>query len=142
MMRVLLLLSLSLGFGCAGNQSNPGKDRDLSRAVRDFNQAVRWQNWNGAARHVDPERRPQWLQGRLQSARGLQLTEMQMLGMQRDKEDVVVLVSVGWFRVPDTKLRRTVWRQLWRYKGRSWVLTEETPSEAPEQVQAELPAWP
>ena len=135
-----LILTLALGWGCGGKP--PDRDRDLAVAVRDFNQAVRWQNWNGAARYVDPTVRPSWLQARLNGSRGLQLTEMQMLGMQREGDDVVVLVSVGWFRLPDMLLRRTVWRQVWRDGAQDWMLVEESPSQAPEQIQAEAPAWP
>lgn len=135
-----LLAPLALGCG--------PRDRglDLKDAVRAYNQRLRWNAYEQASQFVNPETRAAWLAARTASAGGLKITDIQVVRLQKpDPEDrtVEVLVSLTWYRLPDTRINQAVWAQTWQEKEARWRLIDEKVVEQGQREAAPPPQqWP
>jgi len=139
-MRIALVFALGLlALGCGPRD----RSMDLKDAVRNYNRSLRWNAFERASTYVDEETRAAWLANKNRSGGGLHITDIQVIRL--DKPDptvktVDVLVSVSWYRMPETTVRKAVWAQTWQEKEARWRLVDEKQVEAPPPQPAQQ--WP
>jgi hypothetical protein len=136
----LLLPSVT---GCAGAQ----RERQLKESLRGFVSSVRWARWPAAAAQVAPKKRAAWLEQRLSAGPSLQITDVRLEDVHSREKEADVILSIGWYRLPQMSVHRSMWKQLWRIDDKvGWQLVEETRLEAKEPLRTtdmpEDPNWP
>lgn len=139
------IIALILLAGCGGLDS---REDDLNKSLLSYTEALRWQRWKQAAGHIVPEKQAQWLSDRMAASRNLNLADVTLQGVERGgdprAEKVIVYMAITWYRLPDTTLRSSLWKQEWRHAKDGWRIAEETAVEAPPEPLAPepAPAWP
>ncbi len=123
-------IGLVLAFcGCASETSST---QVLVRSVRDFNAQVRWGRTERAALYLVPGIRAKFedLADRLED--GLRILQVDVLRAKfTSKSQAEVRVRFLWQRPGDVTVQTTVMRQLWRRKGKSWLLVSAEPISGP-----------
>ena len=135
----LMALLVVSGLGCGPRD----RSMDLKDAVRDYNRSLRWNAFQRASRYVEQSKRGAWLAGRNSSAGGLHITDIHTVRLQKPdftQKTVEVLVSVSWYRLPDSTIRTAVWSQTWQEIDARWRIIEEKQVEVTGETEA--PQWP
>lgn len=141
-MRWLLVLLIGLS-GAVGLGCGP-RDRglDLKDSVRTYNQHLRWNRFEAASGFIAIEQRAQWLASRTSSAAGLHITNIQVVRLQKpdlEQKTVEVLVSLSWYRMPETRVQQAVYAQVWQeFEGRWRIIDEHEVKNA----ETPPPQWP
>ncbi len=138
MRSVLLIVTLLAGCG-----ANAGREA-LQDTVRVYNSQVRWMQWAGAARFVDPELRQDWLNAHTAHGETLRITDLTVNQVQQvgDGQEATVTIGVSWYRLPTMNLQFTAWEQRWKLVEGAWLMVKETPIEASAPKSTEVKPWP
>ncbi|MCA9527144.1 MAG: hypothetical protein KC549_12700 [Myxococcales bacterium] len=143
---VAVVLVGTLGGLACGTAPSVNDTGDLVQALQSYNRLIRWQRWNDAASFVPPEQRTAWLDKRMRGGAGLSIADVALAGVQQasaQAEEATVYVRIAWYRVPDTTLRESVWKQSWKLdRGEGWRLVAEEEATAPPGEAEPAPAWP
>lgn len=130
----LLLLSVAclLLSGCA--VLTGGETANLSQIAERFSEAMRWKDWYGAARYVEAEQRPAFLE-QFKEDPDLFVVDSQIQnihpGVTDDGVEVVYLLE--YYRLPSSRIDRWIWKQEWRRqpsgfgKEAVWLISDPPP---------------
>lgn len=132
-MRILLLFFTCLVLSaCAGFS---GKDiGTVEPLTARFTEAMRWQDYPGAARFLAAEHREPFLT-QFQNDHDLHVVDSQVLSLDYDdqSENVAATFVLDYYRLPSTRIQRWSWTQQWQHqpggftqKG-NWLIINPAP---------------
>lgn len=133
-MRFFLLLMAAglLLSACAGPI---GKGTSTLPLLSDrFNEAMRWQDYRGAAIFLEPQLRAQFL-NQFQEDKDLHVVDSQVqnVSFDPDQSQAQVTYLLEYYRLPSTRIDRWIWQQQWRRQpGKltektTWLIHNEPP---------------
>ena len=127
----LLLLALSLN-GCAHNPFDPGPN--LKTDAEDFEKALRFQDYAGAATLVVPARRQAFLAARRKEGTDLEVTDMEVIDAQMtpDGKQATVVSRMRWVRLPSVSEVTAEVHASWVLVGNGWLLVSMVGGPFPE----------
>lgn len=122
--RVALLLTLTLGLGCA---TQADQRRRLMDQAQELNVASRFGRIDVASQFAHPEAQPTFLERRRTWGREIQVLDTQIAHTQvKDDNHAEVVVQIDWTRATEGLLRTTWVKQEWSNSGRGpWKLEAE-----------------
>jgi hypothetical protein len=121
--RTLALLPLALLVaGCSHNPFDPGPN--LKTDAEDFEKALRFQDYAGAASLVVPARRQAFLAARRKEGSDLEVTDMEVIDVQMspDGKQAVVVSRMRWVRLPSVSEATAEVHANWVLQGSGWLL--------------------
>jgi hypothetical protein len=123
----LLLLAL-IGGACAHTPKSTGME-GLRPVVEDFHKRVRWRDFRGAARHIVPERREEFLRRRneLQDERDLSVTDFEILEAILDPEGMRATITsrLQWMRLPSASEQSATVTSEFVFRDGAWLLERQ-----------------
>ena len=135
-MRCFLLLSLVAVFlmltGCAALTGT--KTASLPQITDRFAEAMRWKDWHGAARFVEPEQRDAFLE-QFKEDPDLHVVDSHIRNIQPGAEEGIaeVVYLLKYYRLPSTRIDEWIWTQQWRqqssrfYEEGVWLISNPPP---------------
>ncbi len=110
-----LALLVALLWGC-GALVLPG--RELPLTSTDFHQRLRWQDYQGAARHLTDKHRPEFL-SHFKSREDLHIVDVRLDTMEYvDGATTAVTETVlEYYQLPSVTVKKHRFRQQWEYQG-------------------------
>lgn len=99
----------------------------LAESIRSFNEGVRWQRFEVAAVSIPPRERSAFVEAMDERTKDLRITDYEVVRVDRstDKE-AKVHVKVSWYKDTEGTLRETHAMQVWRRKGKAWLMVDQT----------------
>lgn len=132
-MRIVVLLFICLTLAaCAGFS---GKDIETVEPLATrFTEAMRWQDYPGAARFLAAEHREAFL-AQFRNDQDLHVVDSQVLGLDYDdqSEQVAANFVLDYYLLPSTRIQRWIWTQQWQQQpGRfsnqaNWLIINRPP---------------
>lgn len=123
----LLLVALLCG-ACAHTSKSTGLE-GLRPVVEDFHQRIRWKDFRGAARHLIPERRGDFLKARsdMQDERDLSITDFEILevGLEPDGMRATVTSRFQWMRLPSASEQTATVTSEFVFRDGAWLLERQ-----------------
>ena len=120
----LLLLAL-LGGACAHTPKGTGLE-GLKPVVEDFHKRIRWKDFRGAARHIVPESREQFVRARSdqQDERDLSITDFEILEIALAEEglNATVTTRLQWMRLPSASEQTATISSEFVFRDGAWLL--------------------
>ena len=142
------LLALLLVAACS--QSGAKKTEDLVADVKDFQEGLRWRDYDQAANHLQAEQRTRFLDAHddLDSDLRIDDYEVMRVHLTDQRTAATVRVKYTWHRDSVGTVHETIVDQRWELQGKVWRITgsehkqgEELPPETL-PVEAEGPPLP
>lgn len=103
----------------------------------DYNNAMRWRNWEAAARYVPEDRRDDFMARKDGQGDRMRVTDFEVRDVRHDSraKRAFVIVEFAWHRYPSLTMERTRLRQEWDFLGgrSGWVLRDQTEIEIEEE---------
>lgn len=122
-----LLLAL-LGGACAHTPTSTGME-GLRPVVEDFHKRLRWKDFRGAARHLIPERREDFLRMRreLHDERDLSITDFEILeaAIAPDGMRAVITTRFQWMRLPSASEQTATVTSEFVFREGAWLLERQ-----------------
>lgn len=142
--RVLLLASVVTAVaattaGCTPYQTPTEK---LGQTVHRYNTAVRWRNYQAAAKHIPDADREAYLSKRRALTDDMRILEFEVGEVRQTEANKVaeVLVHFTWTHRASNVVEHTHFKQTWNYgENKSWALKEQKVVEAPDRKAREVP---
>lgn len=105
---ICLLLS-----GCAALPG--GEAANLPQIAERFTEAMRWQDWDGAAKYVESQQRSAFFE-QFKEDPDLHVVESMIQRVYSDRADGIVKVVylLEYYRLPSNRIDRWTWKQEWR----------------------------
>ncbi|MSP59185.1 MAG: hypothetical protein EXR72_02390 [Myxococcales bacterium] len=125
MTRLLLTLCTAAAVSCF---SAANERETLLGSVRLYNDAVRWNQIDAAANHVDAAGRQRFIDRRSMLDGELEVSdyEIQRIDLDGKHEHAEVQVDVAWSLARRGILQKTLVAQSWERKGGAWMVVKET----------------
>jgi hypothetical protein len=124
----LAILTAAMALLAAGCANAPQtRSAMLAEAVRDYQEAVRWQRHDVAARFWPPDQRAGFVEGREALSRDVEIVEYDLVRveMMPNKDDAIVRVELRWMRRDEGVLRQTALEQKWSFVPGGWRVVDE-----------------
>ena len=117
----LVLLAL-LASACSHNPFDTTPN--LKTDAEDFEKALRFQDYSGAAALVVPTRRQAFLAARRKEGSNLEVTDMEVIDVQMtaDNLQAMVISRMRWVRLPSVSELSAEVHARWVLSGSSWLL--------------------
>lgn len=114
-MRHLLLLTVLFLFLCACAGPLGTGSSNLPQLTDRFSEAMRWQDYPGAAQFLEPQPRTAFL-AQFQEDADLHVVDSSIKSVNPGKEEgfVEVTYQLDYYRLPSTRIDRWNWTQEWR----------------------------
>lgn len=119
----VLVVVVAGGCGMAGQRRTPLIDH-----LREFNESVRWSQFDKAALSVPPLEREDFLDERDELAEDLKIDDFLIKRMRFRHERTWARVDILYTWHLDSRgiVHKTTSRQIWEVTGKSWTITKET----------------
>jgi len=116
--RALLALLVLLALGGCGSMARSSDD--LATASRDFCQRLRWKDVHGAARHLAPPYREDFLAA-FSGSDDLNIVDVRLESVDQSSspDEGEVAIVLEYYLLPSVRVREFRFRQTWRYEGGS-----------------------
>src|SRR5271166_1790478 len=107
---------------CSHNLFDPGPN--LKTDADDFEKALRFQDYAGAAQLVVPARRQTFLAARRKEGNDLEVTDMEVIDVQMapDGKQAVVVSRMRWVRLPSVSEATAEVQAVWMLQGTGWLI--------------------
>ncbi len=139
------LLAALAGSGCAHAQKQDRASLMRSTAER-FHQLVRWNDFQGAAGLLTPERQPGFLEARerLEDEKNLTVSDYELLELVlgEDGEQGEVLSKMSWFRLPSDKQETATIRTILVHQNGRWLVSKQNKGPFTPELSREYPVAP
>jgi hypothetical protein len=130
--RWVLLLGFGLLLSACGLAARPAQE--FLAVSDDYLQRLRWQDYNGVARHLVESEREAFL-AQWSDQPDLRLTEAQLdsLEFRAEGREARTRVTLEYYRLPSTTIERLRLNQSWEYRGGDrthpgqWLITTPFP---------------
>lgn len=112
MRRLFLLILLVFLAACSGPlETGPG----LTDLSSNFSEAMRWKDYIGAANHLQPDLRKEFLD-HFQKDEDLQAVGSKIVSVELDPsiEKALVDYQLEYYRLPSMKVKKWLWQQQWQ----------------------------
>jgi hypothetical protein len=121
---IVALASAATAAGCGSTQ----RREPLTHHLRNFNESVRWQQYDKAAINVPVLEREDYLDEHEELAEDLRINDFEIKRMRFRNERQMARVDVEWSWHLDSRgiVHKTVTRQIWQVVGKMWLITRET----------------
>lgn len=119
----VLVAAVAGGCGPAGKRQTPLIDQ-----LREFNESVRWQQFDKAALSVPVLEREDFLDEREELAEDLEIDDFVIKRMRYRNARTWARVDVLYTWHLDSRgiVHKTTARQIWEVSGKAWIITAET----------------
>lgn len=125
----LLLLTAVLA-GSTGCHTNAMVAEQLDRSSRDYNQMLRWREFeNACTTFAEKGFREECLK-RSMDDRDVSITDYRIRSREIDVEkgEATLVVEIDYYRLPSNRVRTVIYRQKWTYEEKSgWRVTNLFP---------------
>ncbi len=121
---------------CSHNLFDPTPN--LKTDVDDFEKALRFQDYSGAASLVVPERRQAFLAARRKEGTDLEVTDMEVIDAQMtpDGKQANVISRMRWVRLPSVSEVTAEVHEHWVLVGNGWLVVSLAGGPFPELAPA------
>ena len=118
---------------CVGGANNPGGD--LYEQSKHFSEAMRWGDYIGAGRHLQPDVREELL-AMFQENEDLRTVSSSVYSIDLEPGANVADVEyrLEYYRLPSMRVKKWIWRQQWKLqrnkgiKSDLWLIVNSPPS--------------
>ncbi len=129
----LLFVQCLLLSGCAALTG--GETANLPKIADRFTEAMRWKDWYGAAKLVEPEQRTAFLE-QFKEDPDLFVVDSRIQNIHpgTDEGTAEVVYQLEYYRLPSSRIERWSWKQEWKKQpGRFttetvWLISNPPPS--------------
>ncbi len=124
---LVMLVGLALASACANTSGRLG----LRPAVQGFNQDIRWQRFQSAARMLPAKERADFIRKytATEEELGIQSIEVESVEFSRqpDAQEATVTAVVTYYLLPSIVVKKEVITQHWQLLGTNWRMTSQEP---------------
>jgi len=122
----LMALALLTLLACNQHVGNPST---LKPRIEKFHQAIRWKDFPGAAKLLQPEKRALFLNARLQAndVNDLSITdyELEQAELSADGKTAVCTSRLSWFRLPQISEQSALVKSYFVWENKNWYLERQ-----------------
>jgi hypothetical protein len=123
-MKLAIVLSFMFGAACGGMMPHPGDS--LGDTVRDFNEGVRWQRFDVAAKNIPVKERSKFVDENDERSKDLKITQYDLVNIdQKTEKEAKVHIKVEWYSDREGTLHETHAVQTWERRGHDWMMVDE-----------------
>ncbi len=115
--RIVLLLSAVALLGACQSIRNQSASDDFQRSSRSYNNMIRWDEMESAQWTFPPEQLREEFGLRVESAKGVKITDFRVKNMEciPEKGEATVIVEFEYYREPSLKAKTVRDTQKWKY---------------------------
>lgn len=114
--------------GCG---SAPRQGETLIESLRTYHEGLRWQRYTAAAGRIPPAERAAFLDEWDARSQDLKITDYEIVDLAKRGDTAKVQVKISWYGDREGLLHDTHTTQLWRRRGKVWLLTDEVRMRGP-----------
>jgi hypothetical protein len=125
---VAILSTILSAAGCA---SAPRQGETLIESLRTYHEGIRWQRYTAAAGRIPPAERAAFLDEWDARSQDLKITDYEIVDLAKRGDTAKVQVKISWYGDREGVLHDTHTTQIWRRRGKVWLLTDEVRMRGP-----------